>query len=145
MKRIGSAVYVHKSALNQLREHYPEAYRMACTLILEGIEYDVVKWDYGRRFITFVMCPDWDTAREPLVGDALRVDVDNWEVKRLRSRGQIYHHKHEFVNDDYTGFNIEESKAWSNKWQSVLPATREIKSKIGYKKHWLAILSQYGL
>lgn len=145
MRKIETAVYVHKSAIDQLRLEYPDAYKYAQTLSLKGIEYDVVKWDFGRRFITFIMCPDWDTAREPLVGDALRVDVTNLEVKRLRSRGQVYHHKHEFVNADYSGFDIEESKAWSTKWQSILPPTKQIKNRISYKKDWLALLKEYGL
>lgn len=145
MKRAGTAVYVHKSALNQLKDQYPEAYRYAQTLAIEGFEYDIVKWDYYSKAITFLMSPDWDTAREPLVGDAIRVNTQTWETKRLRSRGQIYHHKHEFVNDDYTGFDLEESRQWSKLWKATLPNTREITTRIGYKKYWIGILKEYGL
>ena len=50
-----------------------------------------------------------------------------------------------FVDNNYSGFNVEESKQWSKVWQSILPNTKEIKSKIGYKKYWLEILEQYNL
>ena len=145
MKRMGTAVYVHKTAIDQLKEDFQQAYLIAERVNLDGFEYDIIKWDYDRMMVTFISSPDWDTASEPLVGDAIRVCLTTGEVKKLRSRGQIYHHKHQFVNEDYTGFDIEESKNWSKLWTSVLPATREMNNRIGYRKHWNNIVKQYGL
>lgn len=50
-----------------------------------------------------------------------------------------------FVDDDYTGFDIEESKRWSEQWQQALPKDRIVKSRIGYKKYWNEYLEEYDL
>ena len=80
-----------------------------------------------------------------MVGDSYTTDLFNIEFKIIKSKGQIYHHKWMFVSDDYNAFNIEESKAWSEKWTNVLPNDRAIKSRIGYKKYWQEILKEYNL
>ena len=50
-----------------------------------------------------------------------------------------------FVDARYKGFDIEKSKKWSEKWQSVIPNDRKIKSRIGYKKYWDEYLKEYNL
>lgn len=115
------------------------------------MEVEIVKVDVKNNKVSFIKSPDWDTAREPLVGDAYMIDLNEnaplrkRTVKITKSKGQIYHHKWMFVADDYQGFDIEESKKWSEKWQSVIPAERGIKSRIGYKKYWDEYLKEYGL
>lgn len=115
------------------------------------MEVEIVKVDVKNNKVSFIKSPDWDIAREPLVGDAYMIDLNEnaplrkRTVKITKSKGQIYHHKWMFVADDYQGFDIEESKKWSEKWQSVIPAERGIKSRIGYKKYWDEYLKKYGL
>ena len=106
---------------------------------------DVYKVDLKNKKVSFIECKDFDTAREPLVGKSWCVDVATGEVKEIKSKGQIYHHKHQFVDNDYKGFDIEESKRWSELWENTLPRDRQIKSRIGYKKYWDEYLEQYGL
>jgi hypothetical protein len=45
----------------------------------------------------------------------------------------IYHHKWLFVDDDYRGFNVEESKARSQLWISLGDVDR---SRIGRQSYW---------
>ena len=95
--------------------------------------------------VSFIASPDWDTAREPLVGDSYVTDIFDVQFKTIKSKGQIYHHKWMFVSDDYNGFNIQESKEWSDIWTKILPRNREVKSRIGYKKYWNEILKEFNL
>lgn len=166
MKKISGVVYIHKSATNQLtsellslvsqaekiltktmdrlrnefEECCPEHIEYAKNLV---VKYDVIKIDRKNKKVSFIQSPDWDTEREPLVGDAYNVDITTEKIKVIKSKGQIYHHKWMFVNDDYQGFDVEESKRWSDTWTKIIP--KELKTKIGYKKNWDKILKEYGL
>ena len=157
MKKIGGCVYMHISMRTKVDEKIKnmiaDAERVFRKVIgmKDFMEVEIVKVDVKNNKVSFIKSPDWDTAREPLVGDAYMIDLNEnaplrkRTVKITKSKGQIYHHKWMFVADDYQGFNIEESKKWSEKWQSVIPAERGIKSRIGYKKYWDEYLKEYGL
>ena len=99
------------------------------------------------NYVSLIECHNWDSAREPEVGDAYKIHITTGAITKTpqKKRVQIYHHKYLFVSDDYAGFNVAESKAWAEKWTSVLPATRAIKSSIGYKDTWKKLLQEYGL
>lgn len=146
MKKIGECLYIHKSNIGEFNSEILRDYIM---LAIAKVPYDfnfaIIKFNNKNKTVTFIKSDNWDTAREPDVGDALKVDLKNNTVKFIKAKGQIYHHKWMFVDSNYNGFNVEESKQWSKTWQSVLPNTKEIKSKIGYKKYWLNILEQYNL
>ena len=157
MKKIGGCVYMHISMRTKVDEKIKnmiaDAERVFRKVIgmKDFMEVEIVKVDVKNNKVSFIKSPDWDTAREPLVGDAYMIDLNEnaplrkRTVKITKSKGQIYHHKWMFVADDYQGFDIEESKKWSEKWQSVIPAERGIKSRIGYKKYWDEYLKEYGL
>lgn len=157
MKKIGGCIYMHISMRTKVDEKIKnmiaDAERVFRKVIgmKDFMEVEIVKVDVKNNKVSFIKSPDWDTAREPLVGDAYMIDLNEnaplrkRTVKITKSKGQIYHHKWMFVADDYQGFDIEESKKWSEKWQSVIPAERGIKSRIGYKKYWDEYLKEYGL
>lgn len=141
MKKISGVVYIHKSATNQLTSELLSLVNQAEKMLVKN--YDIIKVDSKNKKVSFIQSPDWDTAREPLVGDAYNVDITTEKIKIIKSKGQIYHHKWMFVNEDYQGFDVEESKRWSDTWTKVIP--KELKTKIGYKKNWDKILKEYGL
>ena len=157
MKKIGGCIYMHISMRTKVDEKIKNMIADAERVFRKVIgmknfmEVEIVKVDVKNNKVSFIKSPDWDTAREPLVGDAYMIDLNEnaplrkRTVKITKSKGQIYHHKWMFVADDYQGFDIEESKKWSEKWQSVIPAERGIKSRIGYKKYWDEYLKEYGL
>lgn len=157
MKKIGGCIYMHISMRTNVEEKIKSMIEDAEKVfrkvigIKDFMEVEIVKIDVKNNKVSFIKSPDWDTAREPLVGDAYMIDLNEdaplrkRTVKITKSKGQIYHHKWMFVADDYQGFDIEESKKWSEKWQSVIPAEKGIKSRIGYKKYWDEYLKEYGL
>lgn len=148
-KKIGSTFYVHKSNIKEMYNLLEKNELLAITSIIDELpksfSYEILKYDKKNKKISFIQSPDWDTAREPLVGDSYTSDIFDVKFRTIKSKGQIYHHKWMFVSDDYTGFNIEKSKQWSNEWANVLPNTREVKSRIGYRKYWDEILEKYNL
>jgi hypothetical protein len=146
MKKVGNCLYVHRSAVDSLSESYQQAVREAEALLPSNLaDYQVVKLDIKALAVSFILSPDWNVANEPLVGDSCKIFLDNGKVTITKEKGQIYHHKWMFVKSDYTGFDIEQSKARSELWQSRIPQTKEVKSRIGYKEFWIRILREYAL
>lgn len=151
MKKIGGCIYTHVSNMDKLPEKLDEMMEKTTSIMIDQnmlVEWlcgKVLKFDVKNNTVTMIESWDWDKAREPEVGDAYRVNLDTQEIKKIKSKGQIYHHKWMFVADDYKGFDIEESKRWSEEWQSVIPTDKKIKSRIGYKKYWDEYLMEYGL
>lgn len=148
-KKIGTTFYVHKSNIEELfsliDKDTSQRINIAREELPKSFDYSIIKYDKKSNKVSFISSPDWDLAREPLVGDSYTTDIFNISFKIIKSKGQIYHHKWMFVADDYTGFNIEESKRWSKLWTESLPRDRAIKSRIGYKKYWNEILNQFNL
>ena len=139
-KLIGGCLYLHKSysngiipqdilenAENALKETYP------------SFEYQCLKYDLKKRSISFQEAPDFNSAREPIVGDYVTVTIDG-KVKKGHSN-YIWHHKWLWVKGDYTGFDIEESYRWSAEWLAVL---EEPADGNGVER-WKAQLGRYGL
>lgn len=147
MKKIGNTIYVHITNVGCLPKELKDMVGLGLIRIDETFfnKIAIVKVDKKNNKVTFIQSKDWDTAREPEVGDAICVDIATKQQKIIKAKGQIYHHKWMFVDEGYRGFDIEESKRWSEKWQSVIPSDRTIKSRIGYKKYWDEYLKQYNL
>lgn len=148
-KKIGNTFYIHKSNIKELDSVLEGGICKLIETISKSLpvnfDYEIIKFDKKNEKISFIESPDWNSAREPLVGDSYTTNISDIKFKLIKSKGQIYHHKWMFVSEDYTGFNIEEAKEWSKAWSETLPNTREIKSRIGYKKYWDEILKQYNL
>lgn len=146
MKKVGSSIYIHKSAINQISEKYLEFYN-AIFLFKDSVEleYEVIKWDNSNKTISFIESDNWNEANEPNVGRSVVIKTECGDIKIISPKGQIYHHKWMFVNDDYDGFDVSKSKERSIMWESILPKTKDVKSRIGYKKYWNALLEEYNL
>ena len=139
-KEIGGEIYVHKDyvdrvvprmiynqALDILEDTYPE------------FEFNCIKYNPKTSVISFQEVPDFDSAREPKVGDYVIVKPDG-SVKPGHSN-YIFHHKWLFVKNNYPGFDVEDSWEWSKKWLSVL---QEPSDGNGIAR-WNAQLDKYNL
>lgn len=118
-KQVGSRLYVHRNyanevipnnilkiAANKLKEIYPT------------FKFNSIMWDKTANIIRFDESPDFDTAREPHVGKYIAI-FPNGNFREGYSNN-IWHHKWLWVKDNYRGFNVEESKKWSEWWISKL-------------------------
>ncbi len=129
-KLIGGKLYMHKQYDNVLP---PEILNNA-KRFLNGFEYNIVTYDAKTGNITFTQSPDFDTAPEPTVGNQLVVKQDG-TTRMLKPHADpwIYHHKWLMVQDDYQGFDVEESKQRSLAWMSVPDIDYK---RIGKKSFW---------
>ena len=129
-KRMGSKIYLHKQYDNVLP---PEVLNNA-KRFLNGFDYDVLTYDVKTGNITFTQSPDFDTASEPTVGDQMLVKQDG-TIRKFKAIGDpwIYHHKWLMVNDDYRGFDVEESKQRSLDWMALPDIDY---SRIGKRSFW---------
>jgi hypothetical protein len=137
MKNIGGNIYIHYTALHQLPLDIQNIIKIALRCIPINYDYQIIKYNRQTRSVSFIKSPDWDMSPEPIVGDCLLVKSD-MTMKLIRGRDQIYHHKWMFVDKDYTGFNIEQSKARS---KMLEPIIRDNSSRIGYQKFWKKLLT----
>jgi hypothetical protein len=118
-KQVGSQLYVHKNyagevvpkerlekAQNILKQNFP------------NFAYNCLMHDSSNGDVRFDEAPDFDTAREPVVGNMVTIKSDG--VVKTAKSNMIWHHKWLWVKDDYTGFDLDESKKWSQLWASKL-------------------------
>jgi len=129
-KSIGGAVYVHR----QYEHVLGDALRTAKKSLPSGFEYTVVKHNEINGNLSFIHCPDFDTADEPATGDYAVVHPDG--VVKLHpalADPYIYHHKWLFVAEDYEGFDLEASVRRSIAWMSLPDVD---KSLIGRASYW---------
>lgn len=123
-KQMASQIYLHK---NYVSDVIPKDVWEHALKVLKDtnsdFQYNCVMYDTKTGNVRFDEAPDFDTAREPIVGDTLTVKPDG-TTKRGHSN-YIWHHKWIWVKNDYKGFDVNESKAWSQKWLSVLTETAD--------------------
>ena len=119
-KEIGGEIYFHK---NYAEDIMPSEVLSQAERLLEenhpGFEYNCLKYNPKTGVVAFQEAPDFDTAREPIVGDYVSVNTNTGETKTGHSN-YIWHHKWNWVKNDYNGFDVEESWEWSKKWLSTL-------------------------
>jgi len=146
-KEIGGSTYVH---VNYVKNHsrIPIDQLDSATEILRqkhpDHKYNIVRYGYtgkDKGSFSFINSPDFDTSPEPISGDAIRVNT-NGETKVTKQKidPQIYHHKHEWVGDDYTGFDVNASKTRSKKYNEIIDKLKEtnpnIRSRMGTRSVW---------
>ena len=96
--------------------------------------YDVVKYNRRTNAVSFIQCPEFDIEPEPSIAGVVTVRADGTVQRRaVPSDPPIYHHKWLFVDDDYTGFDVEESKRRSAAWLALPDVD---KSRIGRRSYW---------
>lgn len=100
----------------------------------ENYEYTVVKLNQRNDSVSFILCPNFDLDHEPAIAAILVVNADGATQRRTTPADPyIYHHKWLFVDDDYPGFQVHESKARSLHWISLGDVDR---SRIGRASFW---------
>ncbi len=144
-KRIGGDLYVHKNYAVQAG--VPEdILTRAMSHLPKGYDFVAVKYNPKEGSISFIESPDFDTANEPAVGNAIKVYADG-TVKQTKGLADpmIWHHKWQWVPDDYPGFDVSKSKERSDQWKSKLGTNREVSSRIGRQSYWQNWLKQSNL
>lgn len=111
-----------------------------------GIDSYVLKYDSLTNKISLISTPDWDTENEPTVGDSICawIEGDEFCFKRIKCKNQIYHNKWQFVQPNYSGFDVEEAKERTKLWNSI-PDINKHKSRIGYRNYWNSLLKANGI
>ena len=140
-KEIGGEIYFHK---NYAEDILPDEILSQALQLLEeehpGFEYNCLKYNPKTGVVAFQEAPDFDSAREPVVGDYVSVNTDTGVVKTGHSN-YIWHHKWNWVKNDYSGFDVAESWNWSKEWLSTLT---EVSDGNGIER-WNAQLDRFGL
>lgn len=117
-KEIGGKIYVHYKYANKviaMKDLYD-----AIMLLPSDFRYNCIMVERKKPYvIRFDEAPDFDTAREPHPGDFIEVNIDTKEIRRGHS-DMIWHHKWMWVDDDYDGFDVNESYEWSKQWTKVI-------------------------
>lgn len=144
-KRVGKlmmgAIYIHKSAISTLSIDEKTLYNNKLQYIGD-FSFDIVKINLKESSVSFIQSPDWDVNPEPSVGDSIIVKSNN-SIKITKGSNLIYHHKWMFVSDNYTGFDVAESKQRSELWMNhpkilTLKSDKyeKFNSKIGRREYW---------
>lgn len=153
-KEIGGRIYVHRQyadrvvpldvlelAQQTLAETYPD------------FEYNCVEWSPKDNVVRFDEAPFFDTAREPAVGDYVIVSPNGTATKGHTD--YIWHHKWQWVDNDYNGFDVRKSWEWSKRWLNTINGkTYDVNGKTYNDRgksdgngigRWNAQLDAYGL
>lgn len=139
-KLIGGQIYLHKDyALDVIPKDVWEKALKVLANTNSDFEYNCVMYDAKTGNVRFDEAPDFDTAREPVVGNTLTVKPDG--TTKAGYSKYIWHHKWIWVKNDYQGFDVNESKAWSQKWLGILTETADGNGI----ERWNAQLDRFGL
>lgn len=143
-KEIGGEIYFQKDYANEI---VPSDVLGDCESILyenyPSFEYNCMKYDPKRKRLAFQECPDFDTAREPVVGNWIAIELTDTGDFKITSghSNYIFHHKWIWVRNDYSGFDVEDSWNWSKEWLNTLQETSDGNGI----SRWNAQLDKYNL
>lgn len=130
-KEIGGCIYIHRAYEHLLPE---DLLAPANELIPDDFEYDIIKFCAKSGHISFIECSDFDDAPEPTVGSSWLAKADGTARRRIQPRDpEVYHHKWLLVADDYSGFDVEQSKRRS---RAVMELQGIDHRRIGRKSYW---------
>ena len=141
-KAIGTKLYVHREY-----EHVIPYIRVIKDYIKFNTKellthpYNVVSFNKFGKMLSFIEAPDFDTAHEPTVGRITTFKV-NGHGCNTRRPTSIYHHKWLFVDDKYTGFDVQESFGRSAEWTRHRGVDYY---RIGSKGYWRRICNDLGM
>jgi len=136
-KKVSGVVYVHKDYAHLV---VPEDALALSILLPKGFLYRTVIYDAKKKTIAFNEAPDFDNAREPHGGKTFMVDITNQSIKSEKYTNQIWHHKWQWVLDDYKGFSVQKSKEWSHEWTGKVIGIAK-----GFMEPWKKQLQDVGL
>lgn len=119
-KVIGGKVYMHIDYIDELPN--PEQARIALAAV-KGIKPRTLSYDPMNVIYMFNEAPGFDKHSEPAPGRSVKVEMDGDDVESVGSPKdikQIWHHKWMWVDDNYKGFNVNDSYQWSKKWAAKI-------------------------
>ena len=149
IKKVGANYYAHVSNIEELGKALPlKDQGVLIDFLYNGIvsllDYDVIKIDVTNRNISLIKCFEWNTLPEPWVKSTTVYSYcDFKKIRYIEYKTEncpIYHNKWMFVADNYTGFNIQESKNRAKLLETKIPNYKQHKSKIGYFSYWKRLL-----
>ena len=133
-------IYLHKSYAPKV---VPQELLQEATDVLSksfpNFKYNCIRYSPKTNSISFQEAPDFDTAREPRVGDYITITPGS-PAKKGHS-DYIWHHKWLWVDNSYKGFDVAKSWNWSKQWLNTLKETSDGNGKA----RWDAQLKKYGL
>ena len=95
MKKIGGCIYTHCSNYDNLTENIKNmvniatAIMLSAGMMLEWLGSVIYKVDIKNNTVSFIESEDFDTAREPQVGNAYAVNLKTGKIKTIKAKGQI--------------------------------------------------------
>lgn len=139
-KEIGGDIYFHEMYADKIvpADILAQA-ESALTEAYPDFQYNCIRYSPKTGDISFQEVPDFDTAREPRVGDYVTVKSDG-TIKTGHS-DYIFHHKWLWVDNNYPGFDVSESWSWSRQWLNTLQETSDGNGM----SRWNAQLDKYDL
>lgn len=145
-KHIGGEYYVHVNYVDRINSNMFQEGLKILQKELPNFKFNIVVFpdkleNSNPRYVKFVNCTTFDSDREPLRGEGYKVNLDDGSVKRMAGDNTIYHHKWAWVDDDYEGFNVEDSYNWSREWLDKLEEPANGMSLKGWNKQ----LDKYNL
>lgn len=141
-KKIAKCVYFHKSntpAIEAQNDTFKEAYKKAVGFMIKNNHpFEVIKIDGLANHFSLINAVGWDKLYEPVVGDSRIFDYNGDYIKTITGGKTVYHQKHLFVDNDYTGFSRFESEFRTTiiEFLPEVKETKGIKSKIGSLSFW---------
>ena len=142
-KVVGDQVFFHKDYIGSMPQPVQELYQEGLSNLPEGYEFNTLMYKKPKgevpAKIRFDQSEDFDVAREPTPGRQITYAEDG--IVGDRTENQIFHHKWQWVGDDYAGFNVDDSYEWSRQW---VPQVNDF-SRIGRTENWYDTLTEAGL
>lgn len=161
VKSVFSAIYAHKSNINELLQKINPSQRKIIELFLsqnqDKYDFDVIKVDTYKKIISLISCEDFNSVPEPVIRNVktwnykYRYDNESSVVifpmkeKIYKNNPFIYHNKWMFVSDDYNGFDVNLSKQRTKMLRISIPNYWEISNKIGRIDFWTDLCNQYNI
>lgn len=145
-KYVGRRLYFHKNYLDYICDKRSKQWADSLKKLYSSYKdqcpfpFNCLRFDTEFNSLAFVECPNFDKEREPVVGK-MWVVSNYMDRPTLHNYPSIYHHKWEWVMNDYTGFDVKESWEWSRKWLNVLTESANGSSIDG----WNAQLEKFNL
>lgn len=141
-KFIGGERYIHRDYEDHIEDQ--EGLKKAKALLSpeHREKYTIVKHNKKEGSFSFIHSPDFDKSDEPIAGDSHKVSADGKiTITKEKKDPQIYHHKWQFVGDNYGKFNVDQSKQRSKDWQKVADKIKQerdpkVYARIGTQSFW---------
>ena len=141
-KVIGGEHYVHRDYESSISDQSGLEHAKSLLSPEQRNRYTVVKHNKKEGTFSFIHSPDFDTSDEPISGESHKVKPDgSITITKQKKDPQIWHHKWQWVGDDYKGFDVDKSKQRSKDWGVVADKIKaehdpSVYKRIGTKSYW---------